>query len=118
MNLLEVVSNDKNEIIPINVARVIGLSLDELADLLGVSETSLKDEKIGCNISIQTKPHNAVEVIMLVSTWAGGPYQACSWYRNIPLPALGNVTAETAVKMGLGSYVLVFVESISLGGYA
>ena len=118
MNLLVLVSNQKREILPNNVANVFGITLGELAYVIGVSDETFANASSLSNFSVQSKLRNLMEIVMLVSTWAGGTLQAFTWYRNAHLPALGNITAETAVKMGHADYVFDFIRSVSLRGYA
>ncbi len=58
------------------------------------------------------------DVVERVSRWAGGPYQAMSWYRAQPLSAFGDRTAESLVKSGQAAALRDYLNHIALGGFA
>ncbi len=60
----------------------------------------------------------ATKIIRRVAPWAGSPEQASAWYRNQPIPAFGNRTAEALVRVGRAGVVHVYLDSIALGGFA
>jgi hypothetical protein len=44
--------------------------------------------------------------------------QALAWYRATPIPALGDLTAEAAVKAGHAAAVRTYLDGIAAGGHA
>ena len=53
-----------------------------------------------------------------VEPWAGGPKQAIDWYRNQPIPSLGNLTAEVLVQQDKGELVRSYLDHYAAGGFA
>jgi hypothetical protein len=66
----------------------------------------------------KTNLDDTPSIIELATPWAGSESQAHEWYRTTLIPALGNITAETAVEMGHSQAVRDYLETIALGGHA
>ncbi len=61
---------------------------------------------------------NRIKIIKSVTTWAGSESKAYAWYCNEPIPAIGNVTAEFAVKSGNIKAVRDYLRTIAMGGHS
>jgi hypothetical protein len=60
----------------------------------------------------------ATKIVRRVTPWAGSSDQASAWYRNQPIPAFGNRTAEALVRAGKAGLVHEYLDSIAVGGFA
>jgi hypothetical protein len=118
MNLLKLVYDEDDMISPAAMAKVFHITIDELSGITGIPKTSLKRVKQIKSVKTQAKLKEALEIINLITPWAESELQAFGWYRSEAIAALGNITAENAVKIGHGQSVKEYIEVISLGGYA
>ncbi|BBK41438.1 hypothetical protein STVA_14580 [Allostella vacuolata] len=59
-----------------------------------------------------------LEIVALVTEWAGGRKQAMAWYRAQAIPAFGGRTPEALVKTGKASAVGDYIDHMVLGGFA
>jgi hypothetical protein len=118
MVALNTVYNENDMVSPAAMAEALHITVDEVAGMIGISSASLKRADRRFNVKTQTKLKDMLNIINLVTPWAGSELQAYAWYRSTLIPALGNITAETAVKMGHSQAVRDYLETISLGGYA
>jgi hypothetical protein len=110
---------DSNKLIsPTAIANVFHITVEEVAGMTGIPKASLKRSDRFKSVKTQVKLKNALDIIALVTPWSGSELQAYAWYRSEPIPALGNITAESAVKMGQAQSVRDYIEGIALGGYA
>lgn len=57
-------------------------------------------------------------IVGRVEPWAGGPSKAVKWYRDQPIPSLGNETAEALVRQGRAGAVQSYLDAYEAGGYA
>lgn len=60
----------------------------------------------------------AAEIIERVTSWAGSKAAAEKWFRNQPIPALGDQTAEGLVRTGQAKLVRQYLDAIAVGGFA
>ncbi len=103
---------------PAEMAKVFHITIDEVAGMTGIPKASLKRADRSSSVKTQVKLKDTLEIIKLAIPWAGSELQAYAWYRSELIPALGDITAESAVKMGYAQSVRDYIEAISLGGYA
>jgi hypothetical protein len=59
-----------------------------------------------------------LSIMARVEPWAGGPQEAIDWYRNQPIPSLGNETAEVLVQQDKGELVRSYLDHYAAGGFA
>ncbi|NIK48042.1 antitoxin Xre/MbcA/ParS toxin-binding domain-containing protein [Variibacter gotjawalensis] len=95
-----------------------GISKTQLAETIGLPrETLYRAERSGAT-KAQARLREVLEILSLVSEWAGGPQQALAWYRAQPIPAFGERTAAAVVKEGKASAVRDYLDHMALGGFA
>lgn len=116
--LLSQVYDAQHMISPSALAKTLHITVDEVAGMTGVPKASLKRSDRSRSVKTQGKLRETLEIISLVTPWAGSELQAYAWYRSEPIPALGYITAENAVKIGQAEAVREYIDSIALGGYA
>jgi hypothetical protein len=118
MDNLQSVYDENNMISPAHMAKVFHITLAEVAGMTGISKDSLKRTDRSNSVKVQVKLKDTLEIMKLLTPWAGSELQAYAWYRSEPIPALGNITAENAVKMGYAQAVRNYIDAIAVGGYA
>jgi hypothetical protein len=95
-----------------------GLTKKQLAETIGLAPEALyKRERLGA-AKTQTRLREMAEILLRVSSWAGGRAQAMTWYRAEPIPAFGGRTAESLVKSGEAGALRDYLDSIAMGGFA
>jgi hypothetical protein len=100
------------------VAKSFGISKVQLAETVGLKgETLYKPSRIRAP-KTQSRVREMLEIISLISEWAGGKDQAMAWYRAQRIPAFGGRTAESLVKSGKASAVRDYLDHIAMGGFA
>ncbi len=93
------------------------MSLSALATSLGLPAASFY-------VSSTPAPHAIprieafIAILGRVEPWSGSKKAALSWYRDIPIPSLGNVTAEQLVQQDNGALVLTYLDAYADGAYA
>lgn len=87
-------------------------SLGLAAEAFYVAE-AVKDDK-----NASQRLHDFLTIMARVEPWAGGPKQAIDWYRNQPIPSLGNETAEALVQQDKGELVRSYLDQYAAGGFA
>ena len=100
------------------VAKSFGLSKIQLAETVGLKREALyKPSRIRAP-KTQSRVKEMLEIISLISEWAGGKNQAMAWYRANRIPGFGGRTAEALVKSGKASAVRDYLDHIAMGGFA
>ena len=100
------------------VAKSFGISKVQLAETVGLKGEALyKPSRIRAP-KTQSRVREMLEIISLISEWAGGKDQAMAWYRAHRIPAFGGRTAEALVKSGKATAVRDYLDHIAMGGFA
>jgi hypothetical protein len=100
------------------VAKSFGISKVQLAETVGLPGDALyKPGRIRAP-KTQSRVREMLEIISLISEWAGGKEQAMAWYRAQRIPAFGGRTAEALVKSGKAAAVRDYLDHIAMGGFA
>ena len=100
------------------VARSFGISKAQLAETVGLKGEALyKPSRIRAP-KTQSRVREMLEIISLISEWAGGKDQAMAWYRAQRIPAFGGRTAEALVKSGKAAALRDYLDHIAMGGFA
>src|ERR1700694_5462655 len=100
------------------VAKSFGISKVQLAETVGLKGEALyKPSRIRAP-KTQSRVREMLEIISLISEWAGGKDQAMAWYRAQRIPAFGGRTAEALVKSGKATAVRDYLDHIAMGGFA
>jgi uncharacterized protein (DUF2384 family) len=100
------------------VASTFGMSKGQLAETIGVTRETFYKLSRAHAPKTQARMREMLEIVSLVSDWAGGSGQAMAWYRAQPLPAFDGRTAEALVKSGKAAAVRDYVDSLAIGGFA
>ena len=100
------------------VAKSFGMSKVQLAETVGLKGQALyKPSRIRAP-KTQSRVKEVLEIISLISEWAGGKDQAMAWYRAHRIPAFGGRTAEALVKSGKAAAVRNYLDHLAMGGFA
>jgi hypothetical protein len=100
------------------VAKSFGMSKVQLAETVGLKGEALYKPSRVRAPKTQARVKEMLEIISLISEWAGGKDQAMAWYRAQRIPAFGGRTAEALVKSGKASAVRDYLDHIAMGGFA
>jgi hypothetical protein len=57
-------------------------------------------------------------LLELITDWVGDSTEAERWYREAPIPAFGNKTAEQVRAAGMGEGLAEYIEGLRLGEFA
>lgn len=100
------------------VAETFNMSRPALAASLGLGRDALvRKDRAGARKS-QQRMAEMLEIVALVTEWAGSPGAAMSWYKATPIPAFGGRTAEAIVKSGKAHIVREYIDHLAMGGFA
>lgn len=116
--LLSDVIDESNFVLPTKLATAFHVSIDEVSSMTGLPNASLKRIERYRSLKVQSKLKDTISIINMILPWSNSVLQAYAWYRSEPIPAFGNVTAESIVKMGQAEAVKEYIQGISVGGYA
>jgi hypothetical protein len=100
------------------LARSFYMSKRQLAETAGIKPDALYKARRARAPKTQNRVREMLEVLSMISEWAGGEGQAMAWYRGQPLPAFGGRTAEALVKSGQAAALRDYLDHIALGGHA
>ncbi len=100
------------------VSTGLGISKPALAETLGLGRDALARSTRADGPKSQQRMTEMLEILGLVSGWAGSDRAALAWYRSEPIPAFGSRTAEALVKQGRAGVVREYIDHLALGGYA
>jgi hypothetical protein len=100
------------------VADAFGMSKSQLAETVGLAPETLYKATRARAPKTQARMREMLEIVSLISPWAGGKDQAMAWYRAQPIAAFGGRTAEALVKSGRAAAVREFLDHIAMGGFA
>ena len=100
------------------VATTFGKSKIQLAETVGLRRETLYKASRARAPKTQARMREMLEIVSLVSDWAGGRNQAMAWYRAQPIPAFDGRTAEALVKSGKSGALRDYLDHIAVGGYA
>ncbi|AMJ62676.1 antitoxin Xre/MbcA/ParS toxin-binding domain-containing protein [Bosea sp. PAMC 26642] len=98
------------------VADTLGVTLSELAALIGVARTTLTAKTGARRVDSALSP--LVRIITMAADMAGDEGRAAIWFKHQPLPGWGGKTALDLVRDGKGGTVLDYLESVRAGVYA
>jgi len=100
------------------VAGTFGMSKTQLAETVGLAPETLHKANRARAPKTQARMREMLEIISLITPWAGGKDQAMAWYRAQPISAFGGRTAEALVKSGQAAAVRDYLDHIAMGGFA
>lgn len=96
----------------------LGITVEQLAESIGVSEETLTEVGRASSPTTQARLRDLAEIIGRVRRAAGSELSAFAWYQSQNLPGFGDLTAEDLVKTGRAGAVRRYLSDIEHGGYA
>jgi hypothetical protein len=101
---------------PRRVAELLGLTLGELASMIGVARNTLSAKSGARKVDAALSP--VVRILAMAGEMAGGEERAAIWFKHQPIPGWGGKTAYDLVCEGKAGKVLAYLEAVRSGVYA
>jgi uncharacterized protein (DUF2384 family) len=101
---------------PRRVAELLGVTLSELAALIGVARNTLTARTGARKVDAALSP--VVRILAMASEMAGGEDRAAIWFKHQPIPGWAGKTAYDLVREGKAEKVLAYLEATRSGVYA
>lgn len=101
---------------PRRVAESLGVSLSELAGLVGVARNTLAAKTALRKADAALSP--VVRILAMAGEMAGGEDRAAIWFKHQPIPGWAGKTAYDLVGDGKADKVLAYLEAARSGVYA
>ncbi|MCO5083237.1 MAG: MbcA/ParS/Xre antitoxin family protein [Rhizobiaceae bacterium] len=98
------------------VAELLGVTLGELAALIGVARNTLAAKAGARKVDAALSP--VVRILAMAGEMAGGDERAAIWFKHQPLPGWAGKTAYDLVQEGKADKVLAYLEAVRSGVYA
>jgi hypothetical protein len=98
------------------VAERLGVTLGELASLIGVARNTLTARTGARKVDAALSP--VVRILAMAAEMAGGEDRAAIWFKHQPLPGWAGKTAYDLVREGKADKVLAYLEAVRSGVYA
>jgi len=98
------------------VAELLGVTLTELAVLIGVARNTLTAKSGARKVDAALSP--LVRVLAMAGEMAGGSERAAIWFKHQPIPGWAGKTAHDLVRQGKADKVLAYLEAVRSGVYA
>ena len=98
------------------VADLLGVTLTELASLIGVARNTLTARTGARKVDAALSP--IVRILAMAGDMAGGEERAAIWFKHQPIPGWAGKTAYDLVREGKADKVLAYLEAVRSGVYA
>ena len=98
------------------VAELLGVTLTELAGLVGVARNTLTAKSGARKVDAALSP--VVRILAVADEMAGGEDRAALWFKHQPIPGWAGKTAYDLVREGKADKVLAYLEAVRSGVYA
>jgi hypothetical protein len=98
------------------VAERLGVTLAELAGLIGVARNTLTARSGARRVDAALSP--VVRILAMAGEMAGGEERAAIWFKHQPIPGWAGKTAFDLVREGKTDKVLAYLEAVRAGVYA
>lgn len=98
------------------VADMLGITLSELASLVGVARNTIAARSGARKVDQALSP--LVRILTMADEMAGGPDRAAIWFKHQPIPGWAGKTAYDLVREGESDKVLAYLEAVRSGVYA
>jgi hypothetical protein len=98
------------------VAELLGVTLSELAALIGVARNTLTAKAGARKVDAALSP--IVRILSMAGEMAGGEQRAAIWFKHQPIPGWAGKTAYDLVREGKADKVLAYLEAVRSGVYA
>lgn len=101
---------------PRRVAELLGVTLSELASLIGVARNTLTAKTGARKVDAALSP--VVRILAMASEMAGSEERAAIWFKHQPIPGWAGKTAYDLVREGKAGKMLAYLEAVRSGVYA
>lgn len=101
---------------PRRVAELLGLTMTELAGLIGVARNTLAAKSGARKVDAALSP--VVRILTMAGEMAGSEERAAIWFKHQPIPGWAGKTAYDLVGEGKADKVLAYLEAVRSGVYA
>lgn len=98
------------------VADRLGVTLAELAKLIGVARNTLTAKSSARKVDSALS--NVVRILAMAAEMAGDESRAVIWFKHQPIPGWAGKTAYDLVGEGKADKVLAYLEAVRSGVYA
>lgn len=98
------------------VADLLGVTLTELAGLIGVARNTLAAKAGARKVDAALSP--VVRILAMAAEMAGDDKRAAIWFKHQPIPGWAGKTAFDLVGEGKADKVLAYLEAVRSGVYA
>ncbi|MGB3897242.1 MAG: antitoxin Xre/MbcA/ParS toxin-binding domain-containing protein [Mesorhizobium sp.] len=98
------------------VAELLGVTLSELAGLIGVARNTLAAKAGARKVDAALSP--VVRILSMAGEMAGDEQRAAIWFKHQPIPGWAGKTAYDLVHEGKADKVLAYLEAVRSGVYA
>jgi hypothetical protein len=98
------------------VAERLGVTLAELAAMIGVARNTLVAKSGARKVDQALSP--VVRILAMAGEMAGGEDRAAIWFKHQPIPGWAGKTAHDLVREGKADKVLAYLEGVRAGVYA
>lgn len=101
---------------PRRVSEQLGVTLSELARLVGVARNTLTAKSSARKVDSALS--QVVRILAMASEMAGDENRATIWFKHQPIPGWAGKTAYDLVSEGKSDKVLAYLEAVRSGVYA
>ena len=101
---------------PRRVAELLGVTMSELAALVGVARNTLAARSGARKVDAALSP--VVRVLAMAGEMTGSEERAAIWFKHQPIPGWAGKTAYDLVREGKTDKVLAYLEAVRSGVYA
>ena len=98
------------------VADLLGVTLTELASLIGVARNTLTAKTGARKVDAALSP--VVRILAMAGEMAGDEQRAAIWFKHQPIPGWAGKTAYDLAREGKTDKVLAYLEAVRSGVYA
>ena len=98
------------------VADLLGVTLTELAGLIGVARNTLTAKTGARKVDAALSP--VVRILAMAGEMAGDEQRAAIWFKHQPIPGWAGKTAYDLAREGKTDKVLAYLEAVRSGVYA
>lgn len=98
------------------VSEKLGVTMAELAGLIGVARNTLAAAKGARKVDAALSP--LVRILAMATEMSGSEARAAVWFKHQPIPGWTGKTAYDLVHEGKADKVLAYLESVRAGIYA
>lgn len=98
------------------VASLLGVTLTELATLIGVARNTLTAKSGARKVDNALSP--LVRILAMAAEMAGDDQRAAIWFKHQPIPGWAGKTSYDLVRERKSDKVLAYLEAVRSGVYA